>query len=189
MMRNRTPWLAFVLVLAACQGEQATAAIDQGALDKLVTCQGERDRHKAAGELCQKQLGEAQAQSAGNQVTVRLEGDILRVYGDLRGANLSAPDATKLSDAMINAVRSSRTAIQQCYVGALKQDTSIQARTINGRITLTVGKDGGVKAASFSPRISDTFAGCIDKIARRWKIPAHSTDSTFEVPMTLQPTE
>lgn len=182
-------WLLASLLACGCGSEKsAKPDEDPGTLDKLVECNKERERAKTARDMCTKQLDEERARPAGQELTVRLEGDILRVYGELRQAGMAAGDATKMSEAMISQVRASRAAIQLCYVAALKKNEALQGRTVNGKVYVAVSKEGSVTSTTFNPAISGDFNACLLRVASRWRVPVTQA-STFEVPVTLQPTE
>ncbi|MFH0899196.1 MAG: hypothetical protein V2A73_01065 [Pseudomonadota bacterium] len=188
-----------LVALALCGCGEAKSSGEQAVLNKLMACQQERDlakqereRAKTATDMCTKQLDEQRNQRPANEILVRLEGDILRVFagGAPQDVKIGAEDATRLSNAIIAEVKGSRTAIQQCYVAALKKNEAIQARKIDGKVLVSFDQQGSAKSASFTPRISDDFTACIRGVSSRWKVPPFQQESTtFEVPIILQPAE
>jgi len=196
----RSAVLAASLVAVACSsGKKGDPAELDQALGNLVACQQEQKRAKTAVEMCEKQLEEArkaQPVTDDQGFTVRIEGDVLTVYGKPRahgngGADLRPDDARKVSDAVINQVRLSKNGLQQCYVAALKKNESIQQRTISLHVVVTVQPSGKVAGTSFSPSISPDFNACVARITSKWKLPPFTAGGNvpFDATVTLQPAE
>jgi len=183
---------------AACGGKKDDGATNK-ALAELATCKDERDRAKSAADACTKQFAEYKAMtpSGPQEILVRIDGEGLTIVGKLpRGGGgeqmVGAGDLTEAEKnvvpLVIAQIAGSRSAIQQCYVQALKTTAGLENRSINLNVMVKVSPTGAISGAQFSPQISQAFDGCMSAVASKWKI-APYTGRAFplQYPLKLQP--
>jgi hypothetical protein len=185
---------AAVAVGAGCKGETKYKDTPDTLrkLDDCRTMSGEKD-----GRITQleKELAELKAKAAG-EVTINIAGDgtwVIKGGAGPNVANRQPPDPkgnakdAELYKAFLNHVNLSRSAIKRCYQNALKKDSSLDQRTITVSISVKYSSSGKVQSVGLDKRISDTFAGCIDNVAKDWTVPAAPQSFTFRAPVTLMP--
>jgi hypothetical protein len=182
----------------ACGGKKDGA--DQNKLlDELAQCKDDRDRAKNAADACTKQFAEYKAltPTGPQEILVRIDGEGLTIVGKLGSskpgeAQVGSGDLTEAEKnvvpLVIAQIAGSRTAIQQCYVQALKTNTGLEGRAVNLTIQVKVSPSGGITGASFSPQLSPQFDTCMSTVAGRWKIsPYQGRAFPLQYPIKLQP--
>jgi hypothetical protein len=186
-------------VATACGDKKAGP--DPKLLDELAACKDDRDRAKNALDACTKQFAEYKAltPTGPQEILVRVDGEGLTVVGKLSSGKPGEPSvgAGDLTDAEKNVVplviaqiAGSRTAIQQCYVQALKTNTSLEGRAVNLTVQVKVSPSGGITNAQFSPQLSSQFDTCMGAVASRWKIsPYQGRSFPLQYPLKLQPVQ
>jgi hypothetical protein len=92
-----------------------------------------------------------------------------------------------LYEAFVASLRRSRGSIQKCYQNALKNNATLQARSVTLNIEVQYKTSGSVTDARFSPRIDQSFDRCMDSVARRWTLPAMPRAVAFNYKQTLTP--
>jgi hypothetical protein len=193
--------LSLVLVgvasIGACGGKSDDGALNK-ALGELSTCKDERDRAKNAAEACTKQFAEYKAMtpSGAQEIVVRVDGSNVTIVGKLAGKpsdnSVGAGDLTEAEKnvipLVIGQISGSRSAIQQCYVQALKTTAGLENRAINLTVQVKVNPSGAITNPSFSPTLSQQFDGCMTAVAARWKIPPYNgRNFPVQFPIKLQP--
>jgi hypothetical protein len=191
--------LAFssVASICACGGKSDDGAL-KTAQAELNTCRDERDRAKNAADACTKQFAEykAMAPTGAQEIVVRVDGSNVTIVGKLAkqpGDNsVGAGDLTEAEKnvipLVIGQISGSRSAIQQCYVQALKTTAGLENRAINLTVQVKVNPTGLITNPSFSPQLSQQFDGCMTAVAARWKIPPYNgRNFPVQFPIKLQP--
>jgi hypothetical protein len=189
--------VAVASAAGACGGKKDDGAVNK-ALAELATCKDERDRAKSAADACTKQFAEYKAMtpSGPQEILVRIDGEGLTIVGKLpRGGGEQMVGAGDLTEAEKNVVplviaqiAGSRSAIQQCYVQALKTTAGLENRSINLTVTVKVSPTGAISNAQFSPQISQQFDGCMSTVAAKWKIgPYQGRAFPLQYPLKLTP--
>jgi hypothetical protein len=186
-------------VATACGGKKDGGADQNKLLDDLAKCNDERDRAKNAADACTKQFAEYKSltPTGPQEILVRIDGEGLTIVGKLGSGKPgeSQVGAGDLSEAEKNVVplviaqiAGSRQAIQQCYVQALKTNTSLEGRAVNLTVQVKVSPTGGIGNAEFSPQLSPQFDTCMSTVASRWKIaPYQGRAFPLQYPLKLQP--
>jgi len=199
-MNLRAIALVVVTLSAAACGGKKGGPDNNKLLDELASCKDDRDRAKNALDACTKQFAEykALAPTGPQEILVRIDGEGLTIVGKLQHKpGEGAVGAGDLSEAEKNVVplviaqiAGSRTAIQQCYVQALKTNTSLEGRAVNLTVTVKVSPSGGISNAAFQPQLSQQFDNCMSAVAARWKIPPYEGRSfPLQYPIKLQPVQ
>jgi hypothetical protein len=196
-LRALTMALVGVVLFGACGGKA-----DEGALNKVLgelsTCKDERDRAKNAADACTKQFAEfkAMAPTGAQEIVVRVDGAGITIVGKLASKpgdpSVGAGDLTEAEKnvipLVIGQIAGSRSAIQQCYVQALKTTAGLENRSINMVVQVKVNPTGAITNAQFAPAISQQFDGCMASVATRWKIaPYNGRNFPLQYPIKLQP--
>jgi hypothetical protein len=201
-MNLRAIALAVVTLSAAsaCGGKK-DGPDNSKLVDELTSCKDERDRAKTSLDACTKQFAEYKAltPTGPQEILVRIDGEGLTIVGKLHSGKPGEGQvgAGDLTDAEKNVVplviaqiAGSRTAIQQCYVQALKTNTSLEGRAVNLTVTVKVSPSGGISNAAFSPQLSAQFDSCMNTVASRWKInPYEGRAFPLQYPIKLQPVQ
>lgn len=191
----RHAYLLPLVFLAACPAKEAPA-IDNQALTKLAACEDGIKREKATTETCQKQLEEVKTTrvaAAGGDVVVRIEGNTLTVTQKINGGPIeqaggTSADDMRLYEAFVGQVRGSTNGIQICYAQAAKKNASLQGRSVDLQVSVSLRPTGKVANATFSPRISADFDGCMKKLTSMWKVPPYYGEGVrFDYTVTMQP--
>jgi hypothetical protein len=192
--------IVVTISVAGCGGKKDDSGQNK-LLDELAQCKDDRDRAKNAADACTKQFAEYKAltPTGPQEILVRIDGEGLTIVGKLGSSKPGEGQvgAGDLTDAEKNVVplviaqiAGSRTAIQQCYVQALKTNTSLEGRAINLTIQVKVSPTGGINNASFSPQLSPQFDTCMSTVAGRWKInPYQGRAFPLQYPIKLQPVQ
>ena len=169
-------------------------------LDELASCKDDRDRAKNALDACTKQFAEYKAltPTGPQEIVVRIDGEGLTIVGKLStGKGEGQVGAGDLSESEKNVVplviaqiAGSRTAIQQCYVQALKTNTSLEGRAVNLTVQVKVSPSGAISNAQFAPQLSQQFDSCMNTVASKWKIgPYEGRAFPLQYPLKLQPVQ
>jgi hypothetical protein len=183
---------ALLVAVTACKG--ATVVKDNPEIaSKLTACDvksAEKDKVIVDYEA---QLAKLKLASGGStDFTIVLEGDALTIKSRPASGGSTPPVddkvAIELSQKFIDMVRKSRGSIQKCYEGALKKNSSLQARTISMTVTAKYGSAGDVSKASFRPdTLGTAFDSCMQGVAKNWKLPATAAAMSFQSTVTLSP--
>ena len=200
-MNLRAIILAVVTLSAAACGGKKGGPDSNKLLDELAQCKDDRDRAKNAADACTKQFAEYKAltPTGPQEILVRIDGEGLTIVGKLKSGKPGEGQvgAGDLSDAEKNVVplviaqiAGSRTAIQQCYVQALKTNTSLEGRAVNLTVQVKVSPSGAISNAAFTPQLSPQFDTCMSTVAGRWKInPYEGRAFPLQYPIKLQPVQ
>ncbi len=193
--------LAVMTLSAAACGDNKGGPDNNRLLEELSTCKDDRDRAKNALDACTKQFAEYKAMTptGPQEIVVRIDGEGLTIVGKLPSgkpgeASVGAGDLSEAEKNVVPLVMAqiagSRTAIQQCYVQALKTNTSLEGRAINLTVQVKVSPTGAISNAAFAPQLSQQFDNCMSTVATKWKI-APYTGRTFplQYPIKLQPVQ
>jgi hypothetical protein len=177
---------AFALALGACKGKTKYKD-DPETTQKLTDCEKNLKEKEAYIATLEKRL----ADGAGALVTVSIEGEAMKISGkgpheSTDGEKGNAADA-KLYEAFVASLRKSRGSIQKCYQNALKNNATLQARSVTLNIEVQYKTSGSVTEARFSPRIDPGFDRCMNSVARRWTLPAMPRAVAFNYKQTLTP--
>jgi hypothetical protein len=187
----RLAWFPFALLVAttACKGKTEVKP-DPKTLEELRDCGKALEDRKSYIASLEKQLADLQLASAGD-VKVVIEGDKLTISGKGPSERAGEPGGNAkdadLYAAFVASLEKSRGSIQKCYQGALKNNTSLQARTVTLDIQVDYQTSGSVSRASFNPKLSAGFDQCMDAVAKRWKLPGMPRAVTFAYRQTLTP--
>ena len=191
MHRSSAMFVAALLALgsaAGCKGK--TKYKDSPELikerDDCKTALKEKTEYIATLE---KRLAELEGQ--GGVVMVAITGEVMNVTGkgphERSGEPTGSADDLKLYEAFVARLKGSRGSIQKCYQNALKNNATLQARSVTLNIEVAYKTSGSVSDASFSPRIDESFDRCMDAVAHRWTLPAMPRAVSFNYKQTLTP--
>ncbi|HUS63892.1 MAG TPA: hypothetical protein VMZ28_05075 [Kofleriaceae bacterium] len=137
----------------------------------------------------EKRLADLEGQ--GGVVMVAISGEVMNVTGkgphERTGTPTGSADDLKLYEAFVAALKRSRGSIQKCYQNALKNNATLQARSVTLSIEVGYKTSGTVADATFSPRIDESFDRCMDAVAHRWTLPAMPRAVSFNYKQTLTP--
>ena len=137
----------------------------------------------------EKRLADLEGQ--GGVVMVAISGEVMNVTGKGPNERVGTPtgsaDDLKLYEAFVAALKRSRGSIQKCYQNALKNNATLQARSVTLSIEVGYKTSGSVSDATFSPRIDESFDRCMDAVAHRWTLPAMPRAVSFNYKQTLTP--
>jgi hypothetical protein len=178
--------MAVALALGACKGKTQYKD-DPETTQKLTDCEKNLKEKETYIATLEKRL----ADGAGSIVMVNIEGEAMKISGkgpheSTDGDAGSAEDAV-LYEAFVASLRRSRGSIQKCYQNALKNNATLQARSVTLNIEVQYKTSGSVTDARFSPRIDQSFDRCMDSVARRWTLPAMPRAVAFNYKQTLTP--
>jgi hypothetical protein len=178
--------MAVALALGACKGKTQYKD-DPETTQKLTDCEKNLKEKETYIATLEKRL----ADGAGTIVMVNIEGEAMKISGkgpheSTDGDAGSAEDAV-LYEAFVASLRRSRGSIQKCYQNALKNNATLQARSVTLNIEVQYKTSGSVTDARFSPRIDQSFDRCMDSVARRWTLPAMPRAVAFNYKQTLTP--
>ncbi len=200
-MNLRALTLVVVTLSATACGGKKGGPDNNKLLDELAQCKDDRDRAKNAADACTKQFAEYKGltPTGPQEILVRIDGEGLTIVGKLHSGKPGEGQvgAGDLSDAEKNVVplviaqiAGSRQAIQQCYVQALKTNTSLEGRAVNLTVQVKVSPSGGITNAAFTPQLSPQFDTCMSTVAGRWKIaPYEGRAFPLQYPIKLQPVQ
>ena len=191
MHRSSAMFVAALLALgsaAGCKGK--TKYKDSPELikerDDCKTALKEKTEYIATLE---KRLAELEGQ--GGVVMVAITGEVMNVTGkgphERSGTPTGSADDLKLYEAFVARLKGSRGSIQKCYQTALKNNATLQARSVTLSIEVAYKTSGSVSDATFSPRIDESFDRCMDAVAHRWTLPAMPRAVSFNYKQTLTP--
>jgi hypothetical protein len=174
------------LALGGCKGKTKYKD-DPETVQKLTDCEKNLKEKQAYIATLEKRL----ADGANALVTVNIEGEAMKISGkgpheSTEGVAGNAADA-KLYEAFVASLRRSRGSIQKCYQNALKNNATLQARSVTLNIEVQYRTSGTVTDARFSPRIDPSFDRCMGTVARRWTLPAMPRAVAFNYKQTLTP--
>ena len=127
----------------------------------------------------------------GELVKVDISGEAMKVVGKgpherTRPTGGNADDL-KLYEAFVAALQRSHGSIQKCYQTALKNNATLQSRSVTLNIEVQYRNSGQVSNSSFSPRIDASFDRCMEAVAKRWTLPAMPRAVAFNYKQTLTP--
>lgn len=155
-------------------------------------------------DTCNKTLSEAERRiaaletelevaklAAGGEVTVKIEGSNFVVTPPAVGAGPGPQldDATLAANSklFVDFVGKSRAPIQRCYEQALKRNASLGNGSVKLSISATFAAVGEFKKLTLKPDIDDGFAGCMNGVAGKWKLPTAKAGSTYQANIELRP--
>jgi hypothetical protein len=192
-----------VLAAAACGAEGKTTANDDRILGELATCKEERDKVKGSLKTCTDKFAALNQESGGGdagpeELVVRVENEQLTIVGRQRGgkplpnggggAVALTDEEQAVTESVTSLIRASKSAIERCYVQALKANEDLENRAITLDIKVLVSPDGRVSHPSLSPRVSQQFDACMKTVASKWKVKAYKGKAfPIVVPIRLQP--
>ena len=181
--------MALGIAFLGCKQPEATR--DPQTLERLERCSEDQDDKDRYIEELEKRLAEFELAGDG-AVVVKVEGDELTISG--RGPAARAEDGAAgdaddraLYEAFVQRTRSAREAITRCYQNALKNDASLQSRTIQLEVEVDYGAGGQVTGARFEPNVSPEFGRCMQAVTQGWDIPASPRPVSFMRRITLAP--
>lgn len=178
--------MAVALALGACKGKTQYKD-DPETTQKLTDCEKNLKEKEAYIATLEKRL----ADGAGSIVMVNIEGEAMKISGkgphESTDGDAGNADDAKLYEAFVASLRRSRGSIQKCYQNALKNNATLQARSVTLNIEVQYKTSGSVTDARFSPRIDHSFDRCMDSVARRWTLPAMPRAVAFNYKQTLTP--
>jgi hypothetical protein len=186
MVRLGLTALLVALALGACKGKTKYKA-DPETEQKLTDCEKNLKEKEAYIATLEKRLADGE----GTTVVVNIEGEAMKISGKgpherTVGEAGSAEDA-KLYEAFVASLNRSRGSIQKCYQNALKNNATLQSRSVTLNIEVEYRTSGAVTGARFSPRIDQSFDRCMDAVAKRWTLPAMPRAVAFNYKQTLTP--
>lgn len=126
-------------------------------------------------------------------VVVNIEGAPEIKVGKDKGPNAGSGDPkgtakdAELYDAFVAQLKRSRGAIKKCYQHALKKNSALAGRSVTLNIGVDYKTSGKVKAANFTPRVSEQFNQCMDGVAKNWTLPGMPRAVSFNYKQTLTP--
>lgn len=172
--------------LGACKGKTKYKDSD-ATLQKVKDCEaGLKEKQEYIASL-EKRIQEME----GEMVSVNIEGEPMKVVG--KGPNERTKpaggnaDDLKLYEAFVAALQKSHGSIQKCYQLALKNNATLQSRSVTLNIQVQYKTSGQVSASSFNPRIDQSFDSCMSAVAKRWTLPAMPRSVAFNYKQTLTP--
>lgn len=175
--------------LAACKGKQAPRP-DPAVARDLADCRKALEDKSSYTATLEKQLAELQLRGPGS-VLVTIQGEAMKISGrgpsEQAGRPKGSADDAALYEAFLKALERSRGAIQKCYQSALKNNTTLQSKTLTLNIEVNYATSGGVSGSRFQPRVSAGFDQCMEAVAKRWTLPAMPSGVTFAYRQTLTP--
>ncbi|HWM84293.1 MAG TPA: hypothetical protein VNO33_00620 [Kofleriaceae bacterium] len=185
MLRLGIAAVLLALALGACKGKTKFKD-DPETAQKLTDCEKNLKEKEAYIATLEKRI----ADGAGSMVTVNIEGEAMKISG--KGPHESTDgqgnaDDAKLYEAFVASLRRSRGSIQKCYQNALKNNATLQARSVTLNIEVQYKTSGSVTDSRFSPRIDQSFDRCMEAVARRWTLPAMPRAVAFNYKQTLTP--
>ncbi len=174
------------LALGACKGKTKFKD-DPETTQKLTDCEKNLKEKESYIATLEKRLADGE----GTTVMVNIQGEAMTISGKgphelTEGEAGSAGDAA-LYEAFVASLRRSRGSIQKCYQNALKNNATLQARSVTLNIEVQYKTSGSVTDARFSPRIDESFDRCMDAVTRRWTLPAMPRAVAFNYKQTLTP--
>jgi hypothetical protein len=174
------------LALGACKGK-TTYKDHPETTQKLTDCEKNLKEKEAYIATLEKRIAEGE----GSTVTVNIAGEAMKISGkgphELTGGEVGSADDAKLYEAFVASLKRSRGSIQKCYQNALKNNATLQARSVTLDIEVQYKTSGSVTDARFSPRIDESFDRCMDAVTKRWTLPAMPRAVAFNYKQTLTP--
>jgi len=178
--------VTLLLALGACKGKTKYKDSPE-TLTNLKNCQdGLKEKQEYIASL-EKRIQEME----GEMVTINCTGEAMKVVG--KGPNERTKpaggnaDDLKLYEAFVAALQRSHGSIQKCYQVALKNNATLQSRSVTLNIEVQYKSSGQVSNSSFSPRIDQSFDSCMSAVAKRWTLPAMPRSVAFNYKQTLTP--
>ena len=185
------------LALGSCKGKEATGT-DAALAGKLEACEASlSDAAKIRSQL-ETELA-SRGEEDGSEVVVNINGagGILSITGG-KGPNASAKRSgetkvvgnakdEELYKKFVASVKKARNPMTQCYRRALKNDSSLQARTVTVKFKVSYATSGRVTRAGSTPKLNNAFSSCISGVAKKWALPAMPKAASFVAPLTLTP--
>ena len=178
--------VTLLLALGACKGKTKYKDSPE-TLTNLKNCQdGLKEKQEYIASL-EKRIQEME----GEMVTINCTGEAMKVVG--KGPNERTKpaggnaDDLKLYEAFVAALQRSHGSIQKCYQVALKNNATLQSRSVTLNIEVQYKSSGQVSNSSFSPRIDQSFDSCMSAVAKRWTLPAMPRAVAFNYKQTLTP--
>jgi hypothetical protein len=175
-----------LLALAACKGKTSYKDSEE-TIQTLKDCQEDQKTKKEYIASLEKRIQELE----GEAVVVNIEGEAMKIAGKWPNERVKPTggnaDDLKLYEAFVAALQRSRGSIQKCYQNALKNNATLQARSVTLSIEVAYKTSGAVSGAQFSPRIDESFDRCMDAVAHRWTLPAMPRAVSFNYKQTLTP--
>jgi hypothetical protein len=178
--------VTLLLALGACKGKTKYKDSD-ATLQRVKDCEaGLKEKQEYIASL-EKRIQEME----GEMVTINCTGEAMKVVGKgpnerTRPAGGNADDL-KLYEAFVAALQRSHGSIQKCYQVALKNNATLQSRSVTLNIEVQYRSSGEVSNSSFSPRIDASFDQCMSAVAKRWTLPAMPRAVAFNYKQTLTP--
>jgi hypothetical protein len=172
--------------LGACKGKTKYKD-SEATLQKVKDCEaGLKEKQEYIASL-EKRIQEME----GEMVTVDITGEAMKVVGKGPNERIKPTggnaDDLKLYEAFVAALQRSHGSIQKCYQLALKNNATLQSRSVTLNIQVQYKTSGQVSASSFSPRIDQSFDSCMAAVAKRWTLPAMPRSVAFNYKQTLTP--
>lgn len=188
--------LVLMLAGAGCKGKTVEKDSPE-TLNTLKMCEANLQEKVAYINTLNERITELESAGTGAStddavVVVNIEGEAMVVTSG-KGPNGRTGDATgnakdtELYEAFVAQLKRSRGAIKKCYQAALKKNSALSAKSITLKIGVDYKTSGQVKAAHFSPTVSDQFEKCMDGVASNWTLPAMPRSVTFNYNQTLTP--
>lgn len=179
---------ACAAALGACKGKKQVQDSPE-TVQKLTDCEENLAEKQTYIATLEKRLTELEG--AGGEVVVNIEGEAMTISGkgpsERSGSPRGNADDARLYEAFVASLRRSRGSIQKCYQNALKNNATLQSRSVTLDIEVAYRTSGEVSGATFNPRIDESFDRCMDAVARRWTLPAMPTAVSFNYRQTLTP--
>ncbi len=186
-------WLAMValvLVASGCKGETKYRDSPE-TLKALEICRNNMKELEQRKAELDERVRKLETGALDGDVVVRIEGDAFEITGKgpsgRAGTGTAAVDDKALYEAFLSNVNGSRGAIKKCYQQALKNNASLQARTVTLNVNVRFSTAGKAAGSSFAPQISSSFDECMRAVTAKWSVPAPPRSVAFQAPVTLTP--
>src|SRR6266545_1233625 len=146
MLRLGFTALSLAAALGACKGK-TTYKDDPETAKKLTDCENNLKEKQTYIATLEKRL----ADGGDSTVVVNIEGEAMKISGkgphERTAGESGGPEDAKLYDAFVAALRRSRGSIQKCYQNALKNNATLQARSVTLNIEVSYRTTGQVTDA------------------------------------------
>lgn len=175
------------MMIAGCKGE--TVYKDSpDTLARIEQCQNETEQKKKLITMLEGQVGELKTKGAGDEIFVTMDGEIeVKAAGSSSRKPATNVNVEEQAKAFYKHVSTANAAVRRCYQNALKKDSSLTARVIKLNVKVSYATSGQVADVAMDKKISDNFAGCLEGIASRWKVPPPPKRVTFSQTFALTP--
>ncbi len=192
----RSIWVLGAGALVVACSQEAEVVDDPETLDRLERCETARAEHAEYIAELEERLADLEM---ARQDGVTADDDEDEDESSDGGGGTSAPRGSggaaaattaldeELYENFVDQTQRSRQAITRCYQNTLKNDPSLQARTIRMQIEVDYDAGGAVQGASFSPQVSPEFDTCMQAVVDNWELPATTSPVTFTREVTLTP--